>query len=137
MKIGEISMARLTSRITFLTALASLATALALVGCGRQAPAQTGTAPPPLAAQAPTPAIDDYDTSKMDFKPGRAALSAEPHRGAFAAGDALSMDATLKPLTSNPVKEVRLDTTHKIIEIAPGVKFSAWTFGDQVPGPVV
>jgi nitrite reductase (NO-forming) len=35
------------------------------------------------------------------------------------------------------VKEVRLDTTHKIIEIAPGVKFSAWTFGDQVPGPTV
>jgi nitrite reductase (NO-forming) len=32
---------------------------------------------------------------------------------------------------------VRLDTTHKVIEIAPGVKFSAWTFGDQVPGPVV
>ena len=35
------------------------------------------------------------------------------------------------------MKEVRLDTTHKVIEIAPGVKFSAWTFGDTVPGPVV
>jgi nitrite reductase (NO-forming) len=35
------------------------------------------------------------------------------------------------------VKEIRLDTTHKVIELAPGVKFSAWTFGDQVPGPVV
>jgi hypothetical protein len=23
------------------------------------------------------------------------------------------------------------------IEIAPGVQFSAWTFGDQVPGPVI
>jgi nitrite reductase (NO-forming) len=32
---------------------------------------------------------------------------------------------------------VRLDTTHKIIEIAPGVKYSAWTFGAQVPGPTV
>jgi len=131
-------MARLTSRITFLTALASLATALVLAGCERQAPAQTGTAPPPpVAVQATAPGTDDYDTSKMDFKPGPAALGAEPHAGAFAAGDALSMDATLKPLTSNPVKEVRLDTTHKIVEIAPGVKFSAWTFGDQVPGPVV
>ena len=47
------------------------------------------------------------------------------------------MDATLKPLDPAPVKEVRLDTSHKIIEIAPGVKFSAWTFGDQVPGPMV
>jgi hypothetical protein len=34
----------------------------------------------------------------------------------------------LKPLDPSPVKAVRLDTTHKIIEIAPGVKFSAWTF---------
>jgi FtsP/CotA-like multicopper oxidase with cupredoxin domain len=24
-----------------------------------------------------------------------------------------------------------------VIEIAPGVSFSAWTFGDQVPGPTV
>ena len=47
------------------------------------------------------------------------------------------MDAAVKPLDPAPVKEIRLDTTHKIIEIAPGVKFSAWTFGDQVPGPVV
>jgi len=35
------------------------------------------------------------------------------------------------------VKEVRLDTTHKVIEIAPGVKFAGWTFGDQAPGPTV
>src|SRR5262249_43132401 len=34
-------------------------------------------------------------------------------------------------------EEIHIDTTHKIIEIAPGVKFSAWTFGDQVPGPIV
>jgi nitrite reductase (NO-forming) len=43
------------------------------------------------------------------------------------------MGAKLAPLDPAPVKTVRLDTTHKIIEIAPGVKFSAWTFGDQVP----
>ena len=49
----------------------------------------------------------------------------------------LNLEAALKPLDPAPVKEIRLDTTHKIIEIAPGVKFSAWTFGDQVPGPVV
>jgi nitrite reductase (NO-forming) len=47
------------------------------------------------------------------------------------------MDAALKPLDPAPVKTVRLDTTHKIIDIAPGVKYSAWTFGDQVPGPTV
>ena len=111
---------------------------LGLPGCERQAPtsATTTTASPPVAQAGASPG-DAYDTSKMDFKPGPAKLSAERHMGAFAAGNALSMDATLKPLAAEPVKEVRLDTTHKIIEIAPGVKFSAWTFGDQVPGPVV
>jgi len=80
---------------------------------------------------------DAYDTSKMDLKPVAAKVSAERHKGAFAEGASLSMGAALKPLDTAAVKTVRLDTTHKIIEIAPGVKFSAWTFGDQVPGPTV
>ncbi len=80
---------------------------------------------------------DPYDPAKMDLKPAPATLSSERHKGAFASGNSLSMGAELKPLDPSPVKEVRLDTTHKIIEIAPGVKFSAWTFGDQVPGPTI
>ena len=91
--------------------------------------------------QGPTPAkdaaADRYDASKMDLKPVAAVLSQDRHTGDFAQGSALSMDAYVKPLDPSPVKEVRLDTTHKIIEIAPGVKFSAWTFGNTVPGPVV
>jgi nitrite reductase (NO-forming) len=73
----------------------------------------------------------------MDLKPAPARLSAERHQGAFADGAALSMGAELKPLDPAPVKTVRLDTVHKIIEIAPGVKYSAWTFGNQVPGPAI
>jgi nitrite reductase (NO-forming) len=92
---------------------------------------------PATAATAPTASDDPYDVGKMDFKSPPAVLSSERHTGAFAMGSALSMEAALKPLDPAPVKEIRLDTTHKIIEIAPGVKFSAWTFGDQVPGPVV
>ena len=107
--------------------------AFGLAAC-TQKPDQQGAAV--SAATAPAGA-DPYDQSKMDFKPGPAKLSAERHTGPFAAGSALSMDAALKPLVPDTVKEVRLDTTHKVIEIAPGVKFSAWTFGDQVPGPVV
>ncbi|HTN67791.1 MAG TPA: hypothetical protein VL051_16595, partial [Burkholderiaceae bacterium] len=80
-------------------------------------------------------ADDPYDISKMDLKPVPATVTSERHTGAFAEGASLSMGAELKPLDPSPVKTVRLDTTHKIIEIAPGVKFSAWTFGDQVPGP--
>jgi nitrite reductase (NO-forming) len=121
----------------WLKALTIALAVLGAAGCDRPAtPAATaGSATGAVGAVAP--AGDPYDTTKMDFKPGPATVSSERHTGPFAAGDALSMDAMLKPLNPAPVKEIRLDTTHKVIEIAPGVKFSAWTFGDQVPGPVV
>jgi nitrite reductase (NO-forming) len=101
---------------------------LLLAGCNAQ------TEPKSPAAGS---AADPYDTTKMDFKPGPAQLSNERHTGAFSTGSALSTDAAVKPLVTDTVKEIHIDTTHKIIEIAPGVKFSAWTFGDQVPGPIV
>jgi len=60
-------------------------------------------------------AEDRYDGARMDYKPSAAVLSGERHTGAFAQGSALSMDATVKPLVSDAVKEIRLDTTHKVI----------------------
>ena len=94
--------------------------------------------PPPPSTPPSTPAtLDKYDVSRMNLKPVPAKVTSERHTGAFAEGAALNMGALLKPLDPSPVKTIRLDTTHKIIEIAPGVKFSAWTFGDQVPGPTV
>ncbi len=91
-----------------------------------------------LAACQKTPtAPDPYAISTMDLKPVPAKVTSERHKGAFAEGASLSMGAVLKPLDPSAIKTVRLDTTHKIIEIAPGVKFSAWTFGDTVPGPTV
>jgi nitrite reductase (NO-forming) len=138
------------------TRVAVVLAMLALAGCDRPttlsggppvpgsptalAAAPASAAMPPAGSTAPITGpggSDDYDVTRMDFKPGPAKLSSERHKGAFASGDALSMDGVLKPLVANPVKEIRLDTTHKVIELAPGVKFSAWTFGDQVPGPVV
>lgn len=80
---------------------------------------------------------DPYDMSKMDLKPTPARITSERHTGAFAEGAALNMTNELKPVDKSPIKTVKLDTTHKIIEVAPGVHFGAWTFGDQVPGPTV
>jgi nitrite reductase (NO-forming) len=103
-----------------------------------EAPSATASAASsPSAAASSAPSGDPYDPSKMDYKTPPAVLTNERHTGPFSAGAALNLEATLKPLDPSPVKEIRLDTTHKIIEIAPGVKFSAWTFGDQVPGPVI
>jgi nitrite reductase (NO-forming) len=89
------------------------------------------------ACDKPAPPPDPYDQSKMDLKPLAAKVSGVRHKGAFAEGSALSTGPELKPLDPAPVKTIRLDTTHKVIEIAPGVKYSAWTFGDQVPGPTI
>jgi nitrite reductase (NO-forming) len=101
-------------------ALAPAVIALVLAACGKE------SAPP-----------DPYDQSKMDLKPLPAKVSGVRHKGAFAEGSALSTGPELKALDPAPVKTIRLDTTHKIIEIAPGVQYSAWTFGDQVPGPII
>ena len=58
---------------------------------------------------------------KIDLKSPPANVSAERHKGVFAEGSALSTGPQLKPLDPAPVKTIRLDTTHKIVEIAPGV----------------
>ncbi|MGZ5175827.1 MAG: hypothetical protein ACXWCS_09550 [Burkholderiales bacterium] len=71
---------------------------------------------------------DPYDNSKMEFKSPAALITGERHTGSFATGDSLSMDATLKPLNAAQLKEVHLDTTHRIIEIAPGVHNSGGRF---------
>ena len=122
---------------TFLHLALGAALALSLGGCQRGAPDSAGAAPAAASTATVSAGSDAYDVKKMDFKTPPAVLSGERHTGPFASGSALNMDAALKPLDPAPVKDIRLDTTHKIIEIAPGVKFSAWTFGDQVPGPVV
>jgi len=87
--------------------------------------------------QQAAPVVDRYDPAKMDLKPVPAVLSRDRHTGAFAQGAAISTGPEVKPLVPDAVKEIRLDTSHKIIEVAPGVRFSAWTFGDQVPGPIL
>ncbi len=107
------------SRAPLSALLLAAGLALALAACGRDAPS------------------DPYDPSKMDLKPVPSKTTDERHTGAFAAGTSLSIAPEIKPLDPSPVKTIQLDTTHKIIEIAPGVKFSAWTFGDVVPGPVI
>lgn len=106
------------------------AAVLLLNGCEQRKPA----APP---APAAVPATAAPNAAAIELKSPPARVTNERHTGAFAEGASLNMTAALKPLDPAPVKIVRLDTTHKIIEIAPGVKFSAWTFGDQVPGPTI
>ena len=84
-----------------------------------------------------SPKSDPYDESRMDLKPSPAALTDVRHTGPFLEGDALSIVPTVGKLGTDPVKTIRIDVVDRVIEIAPGVNFNAWTFGGHVPGPIV
>ena len=83
------------------------------------------------------PKGDKYDESKMDLHPRPATVTGERHTGPYSSGSALSTAPALAPLDPSPVKTIQLDVVDRPIEIAPGVVFDAWTFGGQVPGPIV
>lgn len=90
-----------------------------------------------LATSTVSAATDPFDEAKMDLQSAPAKLSTTRHTGAFASGPALSAIPLVQPLDPAPEKTIAIDTSHKVIEIAPGVSYSAWTFGDRVPGPIV
>ena len=46
-------------------------------------------------------------------------------------------DARLKPVSHAAIKEFRIPMTHETIEISKGVRYTGWTFGHTVPGPVL
>ncbi len=49
----------------------------------------------------------------------------------------VAMDATLPPAPLGPVARVKLVLVDKTIEIAPGVKYSAWAFSGGAPAPFI
>src|SRR6478736_691026 len=48
-----------------------------------------------------------------------------------------AMDAALPPAPAGPVAHVKLVLVDKTIEIAPGVKYSAWAFSGGAPAPFI
>jgi nitrite reductase (NO-forming) len=62
----------------------------------------------------------------------------ESYEGPPVVGDGLTLAPDLAPLApGNRTWEVRIDVVVREIEIAPGVRYQAWTFGGSVPGPVL
>jgi nitrite reductase (NO-forming) len=45
--------------------------------------------------------------------------------------------ATLPAAPAGPVAHVRLGIADRVVTIAPGIRYRAWTFGDSTPGPVI
>jgi nitrite reductase (NO-forming) len=92
-------------------------TAVTIVG----SPAET--APPPAA---------DRGSAGAPAAPDPAGAPAE-----VPAAPKNTMSALAPPYRAQAVHEVVLEMTEKTVEIAPGKVVTLWTFGDQVPGPVI
>jgi nitrite reductase (NO-forming) len=60
--------------------------------------------------------------------PANAAALAKAHR---------PMDAALPPTPAGPVAHVNLQLVDKTIEVAPGVKYTAWAFSGGAPAPFI
>lgn len=75
---------------------------------------------------------------EMVYGAPRAVISTEKPTSAQPwSGAALSLAPEVHPVVNAPIQDVRLDVTHTEIQVSDGVKYTAWTFGGTVPGPVL
>jgi len=91
---------------------AAAATSRGMAGMPGMATSQSGVATPSFAGTAPA----------------NADALAQAHK---------AFPAELPAATPGPVVAVNLAIQHKLIQIAPGIKYDAWTFGNRAPGPVI
>ena len=109
-----------------------LAAQVALVfACRSSTPAQHAKAPAASHGLSKTDGESQVaDTPPADVSHG------EAHIGGPNASPA-PVDANLPPVEPARLRRIRLEVSHKTIEIAPGVSYAAWTFDGMVPGPVL
>jgi nitrite reductase (NO-forming) len=97
----------------------------------RQAAAAAPATPAASMAGMPMPATGEGARPTPSFAgiaPANADALAAAHR---------AYPAELPATTPGPVLNVHLGITHRVLSIAPGIKYEAWTFGTGVPGPVI
>ncbi len=80
----------------------------------------------------------DPSTSSKVFGTPPSTIFHEDYSGPPVTGSNVSRVPALAPIEAgNRTYNVRIDIIAAEIEIAPGVRYQAWTFGGSVPGPVV
>ena len=120
-------------RLAALALGAFVAAAVALTAGIRAADSGTVAAAPEPAAAAPATSHDAAPQQRASASAPAAA--AETAEAPAAAKNTMSADApAYRPAK---VHKISLDMTEKVVEIAPGKVVKVWTFGDQVPGPVI
>lgn len=60
-----------------------------------------------------------------------------PAENKYFSGEGVSLLPEVKPAGQGATHEIRLDVTHKTVELDDGIKLHAWAFGDAIPGPVI
>lgn len=60
-----------------------------------------------------------------------------PKDDKFFDGGAVTLLPEVKPVPQETVHHVRLDVTHKVVEVFDNVKMGLWTFGGDAPGPTI
>jgi nitrite reductase (NO-forming) len=91
-----------------------------------------------LAGGPETLAAGEYTIDGRIYGLREAEVFHEDYAGPPVVGDAVTMAPDVAPLAAgNRTHEVRIDVVNREIEIAPGVRYGAWTFGGSVPGPIV
>lgn len=94
--------------------------------------------PAALLAAAPVAPVAEYVVDGKIFGMPAAEVFEEDYAGPPAVGEYLTLAPALAPLPAgNRTHDVRLDVVVREIEVAPDVRFQAWTFGGSVPGPVL
>jgi nitrite reductase (NO-forming) len=80
----------------------------------------------------------EYTVDGKTFGMPPAEIFTEDYDGPPVVGTELTRAPFLAPLESgNRDHHVRIDVVAREIEIAPGVRYAAWTFGGSVPGPIL
>ncbi len=89
-------------------------------------------------ASPPPSTTGEYILDGKVFGMQEAQIFHEDYSGPPVAGDAVSMAPHVAALSAgNRTHDIRMDVLAREIEIAPGVRYQAWTFGGTVPGPVI
>lgn len=104
----------------------------------RRVSTATGLALLAATAWAQTGAPADSLAAGKVFGMPAAVVTEETFAGPPVIGDTASLVPELAPLApGRRTHQVRFDILAREIEVAPDVRFQAWTFGGSVPGPVV
>jgi nitrite reductase (NO-forming) len=113
----------------------AMAAAVLLAACQpssrTQAPGPPSGRTAPSAQERTTVTEEQPDTTPpADVSHGEAPIGA-------AAGEPPPVLTTLPPVEKSRHHSIRLETVHATVTIAPGVRYAAWTFGGNVPGPAL